>query len=262
MSWIDERISEYYAWLRDNTVIRQDGGTEWYAVSTPFVGQFNDHIEIFVKREDGRILLSDDGETLANLEMVGVNFSKSAWRKEMLRKALRNYGVALDGDNELTVTATDDSFASRKHDLLSAIMRVSDFDVLAKDNVVSVFTEDVQRYLDELGVIYTPTFILRGKSGLDSTFDFQIAGKKSELVVRSFPSLKQNSVGNFVFSLHDVKRKREEDTGKEFRSMALVDDTVSEPPRKFVDALKAYGTEVVMWSCKETVLSQRVRNIA
>ena len=68
MGWIDNRIAEYYQWLKDNTAIREDKGTGWGSVSTPFVGLFNDNIEIFVKKEsDTKILLSDDGETIENL---------------------------------------------------------------------------------------------------------------------------------------------------------------------------------------------------
>lgn len=51
MGWIDNRIAEYYQWLKDNTAIREDKGTGWGSVSTPFVGIFNDNIEIFVKKE-------------------------------------------------------------------------------------------------------------------------------------------------------------------------------------------------------------------
>ena len=42
MGWIDNRIAEYYQWLKDNTAIREDKGTGWFSVSTPFVGLFND----------------------------------------------------------------------------------------------------------------------------------------------------------------------------------------------------------------------------
>ena len=41
MGWIDNRIAEYYQWLKDNTAIREDKGTGWFSVSTPFVGLFN-----------------------------------------------------------------------------------------------------------------------------------------------------------------------------------------------------------------------------
>ena len=85
MGWIDNRIAEYYQWLKDNTAIREDKGTGWFSVSTPFVGLFNDNIEIFVKKEsETKILLSDDGETIENLFLSGVDVLRSQKRKDYM----------------------------------------------------------------------------------------------------------------------------------------------------------------------------------
>lgn len=51
MTWIDDRIQQYYAWMKDNTIVHEDNGTGWCSVSTPFIGIFNDHIQIFIKKE-------------------------------------------------------------------------------------------------------------------------------------------------------------------------------------------------------------------
>ena len=55
--------------------------------------------------------------------------------------------------------------------------------MMAKHNVNSIFKEDVKVYLDEQKIIYTPQFIAKGTSGLEFTFDFQIAGHQKELVI-------------------------------------------------------------------------------
>ena len=78
MNWLSEGVNEYYEWLKKRTFVGKDEATGWSVVSTPFVGIFNDTIDIFVKTQaDGRILLSDDGNTLGNLELLGVNFKSS-----------------------------------------------------------------------------------------------------------------------------------------------------------------------------------------
>lgn len=251
MGWIDYKITEYYLWLKDNTAIREDKGTGWFAVATPFVGLFNDSIEIFVKKvSDSEILLSDDGETIANLSMAGVDVLRSSKRREYLDKIVNNYGIKIEG-RELISISNGADFAKKKHALLSAIMSISDMDLLAKENVTSLFAEDVMSYVDNLGVTFTQMFIVRGKSGLDFNFDFQIAGKKSELVVKSFSSLRQNSVGNYLFCLNDVKEARESVTRKEFKSLAIINDVTSNPSKKLIDALRNYDTNVLLWSEKE-----------
>lgn len=251
MDWIEKKIEEYYSWLKDNTAIREDKGTGWFAVATPFVGLFNDHIEIFVKKKsENEVILSDDGETLTNLSLSGVDINRSQKRREYLQMIADNYGVLIE-KNEIITISNGADFARKKHALLAAIMSISDMDLLAKESVSSLFADDVMAYADQIGVTYTPMFIVRGKSGLDFNFDFQIAGRKSELVVKSFSTLRQNSVGNYLFCLGDVKSTRENTTKKEFKSMAIVNDVTSVPNTKLLDALYSYNTDVLLWSEKE-----------
>lgn len=251
MKWIENKIMEYYSWLKDNTAIREDKGTGWFAISTPFVGLFNDCVEIFVKKKsDTEILLSDDGETLGNLSLCGVDIYRSAKRKNYLQRILNNYGVTMENEEIVTVSNGAD-FAKKKHALISAIMSISDMDLLANENVSSMFAEDVIAYVKQKDILYTPMFIVRGKSGLDFNFDFQVAGKKSELVVKSFGNLRQNNVGSFIFCIQDVKEIREEATGKEFKSLAIVNDVTSKPSPKLIDAFYKYNTGVLFWSEKD-----------
>lgn len=246
MEWIDAKITEYYSWLKDNTAIREDKGTGWFAVSTPFVGLFNDNIEIFVKKiSESEIILSDDGETIGNLKMSGVDVSRSSKRKSYLQKMLSNHGILVDGE-ELYVKSNGADFAKKKHSLISAIMNISDMSLLAKDNISSLFSEDVMAFADLCNVIYTPSFIVRGKSGLDFNFDFQIAGRESELVVKSFNTLRQDNVSSYLFCVGDTREEREKQTGKSFRSLAIVNDAV-QPSDKLIEALHSYGTNVLLW---------------
>lgn len=250
MEWIEKKIAEYYSWLKDNTAIRQDKGTGWFAISTPFVGMFNDNIEIFVKQvSETQIDLSDDGETIGSLRLSGVDVLRSDKRKSYLHRILSNHGIFIEGD-ELKTVSNGADFAKKKHSLISAIMNVSDMSLLAKGNISSMFSEDVMSFADSRDVVYTPSFIIKGKSGLDFNFDFQIAGKNSELVVKSFSTLRQDSVGCFLFCLEDTRKKREMDTGKQFRSLAVVNDSVRQS-QKLIDALRSYDTDVLLWSKRE-----------
>lgn len=252
MTWIDEKISEYYKWLRDTTVIREDAGTGWAAISTPFVGMFNDCIEIFVKKvSESEFILSDDGETLRNLSLSGVEISRSRKRNEYLQKVLMNHGVDVE-KGEIVCRSNGADFARKKHSLISAIMSVSDMDMLANDSVKSMFSDDVLAFVKEKDLLITPSFMIRGKSGLDFTFDFQIAGKKTELVAKSFNTLRQNNVESFLFCLGDTKDARESITGKELRNVAIINDVNQEPSQKLLGAIKSYGADVMLWSEKNT----------
>ena len=82
-------------------------------------------------------------------------------------------------------------------------------EITAKHIVSSLFRDDVKQLLDEQEIIYTPQFITKGSSGIEFTFDFQIAGRNKELVLKSFNSLNKINVPNFLFSLDDIKPVRE-----------------------------------------------------
>lgn len=250
MEWIDEQINEYYKWLKDKTAIRKDNGTGWFAIDTPFIGLFNDNIEIFVKKvSDSEILLSDDGETLSNLSLSGVDISRSPKRKAYLQKIINNHGVRREKD-ELVITSNGADFARKKHALISAIMSISDMNMLSNENVASVFAEDVMAFADEKGITYTPMFIVRGKSGLDFNFDFQVAGRDTELVIKTFNTLRQNTISSYLFCLNDVRDNREQTTGKKFKSLTVINDITSKPSAKLIEALKAYDTHILLWSEK------------
>lgn len=248
---IKKLIANYYQWLADNTVVTHDRQTDWFAVNTPFVGLMNDHIEIFVKKDGERISLSDDGETLWNLESLGVNVLKSSTRRKIVQQIELNYGVKIM-DNEITAEATIDTFPAKKHALLQAIQQVSDLKMTRKQNTISMFSEEFKSYLDSENAIYTPQFNLIGKSGLSFVFDFQIAGRNDESVIRTFNSLNQSSVAGFLFGIGDIRDARENATGKKLHCMAVINDLERTPDKEFLSALREYDCKPLLWSQKGT----------
>lgn len=134
MGWIDNRIAEYYQWLKDNTAIREDKGTGWFSVSTPFVGLFNDNIEIFVKKEsDTKIFLSDDGETIENLFLSGVDVLRSQKRKDYMQKVANNFGIKITSEGEIVTESNGADFARKMNNFMSAISSISDMSRLSND---------------------------------------------------------------------------------------------------------------------------------
>lgn len=157
-NWVNELIDKYYDFLKGRTAIISETGSNWAIISTPFIGLFNDTLEIYAKNENGKILMSDDGVTLKNLELVGASLSRSPKRKDVLERILLTYGIQFN-NNELFVEATEQNFPQKKHNLISAISEINDLYMLAKHTVATVFKEDVQHFLDEQEIVYTPQFI-------------------------------------------------------------------------------------------------------
>lgn len=251
MSWLDDKLNEYFAWMRNNTIAKEDPLTGWSSISTPFTGLFNDNIQIYAKRENGEIILSDDGETLDNLSLSGFEISKSPQRKQYIDNILHNYGVTLNG-TELTIRTKDSDFPIQKHNLISAIAEIGDLSVLAKHTVASMFKEDVQNYLIEQNIIYTPQFIAKGATGLEFMFDFQIAGKEKEIVIKPFNVLTQSMVERFLFSWDDIRIVREKQSQKKLEGIAMINDTNTNPKEELISALESKNASVVLWSQRHT----------
>lgn len=246
-NWFEESIAQYYSWLKEKTFTKFDGQSEWVVVSTPFIGLFNDPIEIYMKMQGDTILLSDDGVTLRNLDLAGAGIMRSPKRKEWLDFILLNYGVELS-DGEITVRAKQAEFPQKKHNLICAISEISDMEITAKHIVSSLFREDVKHLLDEQNIIYTPQFITKGSTGIEFTFDFQIAGRDKELVLKSFNSLNKINVPSFLFSMDDIRPVREKSSGKQLLSLAVVNDEEKEIKPEFINALQSKNTDIIFWS--------------
>ncbi len=250
MSWINTLMDDYYHFLKEKTIVSAGSNTNWVEISTPFTGLFNDTVDIYAKKESNRILLSDDGNTLRNLELSGLEISRSPKRKEILDRILINYGVRIAND-ELVTEATEKDFPQKKLNLIAAITETSDMYYLARHTVASVFREDVKAYLDEHELIYTPHFISKGSTGLEFTFDFQIAYRKTEIVIKSFNSINKMNLPHFLFTWDDIKKVRERQTEKEIIGLAIINDIDRQVNEEYIEALNNYGAQHILWSERE-----------
>jgi hypothetical protein len=249
MSTIESLVNDYYSFLKDNTVIFTDANSGWTQISTPLLNTFNDAIDLYAKQQNGHILLSDDGETLRNLELCGVSINRSPKRKELLQQILLNYGIKRqNGNQELIVEADAKNFPQQKFNLLSAIVDINNLVMLSKHNVSSAFVEDIGAYLDEQQLIYTPHFISRGSTGLEFTFDFQIASKKTELVIKGFNTVNSMNLPHFLFAWEDIKKVRQQQVKKEVISLAILNDESKDVKTEYLTALQAKDADYIFWS--------------
>ena len=244
-------MDDYYAFLKEKTLVTASNSNDWIEISTPFVGLFNDTVDIYAKKEGNKIILSDDGNTLRDLELSGLEITRSPKRKEILDRILINYGVQMNNE-ELITEANEKDFPQKKLNLISAISETADMYYLARHTVASVFREDVKAYLDEQELIYTPYFISKGSTGLEFTFDFQIAYKNTEIVIKSFNSVNKMNLPHFLFTWDDIKKIREQQTQKDIIGLAVINDIDREVSDEYLSALNNKGAQYILWSQRHT----------
>lgn len=257
MNWVNTYVDDYYKWLREKTFIQQDSTSDWFLINTPFMGAFNDSIEIYARKNGDQLTLSDNGETMNNLELQGLNIQGSKKRKDLLDSILLSYGLTYV-NNEIIVETNLENFSQSKHNFLQAIIEINDLYVLSKNNVASIFKEDVRSYLDSQDIIYTPDFISKGATGLEFNFDFQIAQKSKEIVIKSFNIVNKQNLSTFLFSWEDIKPVREKSTKKDVRAIAVINDSEKVVKNEFLDALKAKNADYILWSERESEINKEL----
>src|SRR5579884_4333081 len=124
---IQHLLDQYIAWLKDKTVLRQV--KDWVEITTPYLDRHNDYLQIYARRTNGSVTLTDDGYTLTDLEQSGCLLDTPK-RKELLRQTLNGFGVE-ESQGRLTVEATPETFPFKKHNLLQAMLAVNDLFYLA-----------------------------------------------------------------------------------------------------------------------------------
>lgn len=255
LSELQRRVDDYFAWVRDRTVLKQvEGGRDYVEITTPHLDRHNDCIQFYVRRDGGGYLLTDDGSTITDLEMSGCKLD-SPKRQELLRLTLNGFGVERD-DQALIVHAMPQTFARKKHDLVQAMLAVNDMFALAGPTVTSLFIEDVAAWLELNEVRSVPRVKFAGRTGYDHTFDFIIPGFRDapERVVQTINHPSKNSAEAMILKWIDTRDAREKNSA----AYALLNDQEQSVPGGVTEALQNYDINPVPWSGRERIVKKLV----
>lgn len=243
---IDVLIDNYFKWLKDNTSTKLINDT-WSEITTPYLDRHNDCLQIYAKKENNNIVLTDDGYIINDLISSGCTLD-SQRRKEILSNTVKGFGVLLD-KNQITVKTSVDNFPQKKHDLIQAMLAVNDLFYLSKPQIQNLFFDDVVTWLDSNDIRYVQKAKFPGKSGFDYMFDFSIPKSKkySERLVQTVTNPSKDNSLNLVFKWLDTKDERPEKS----ILFALLNDTEKTISSQINDAFSNYGIKVIPWSQKE-----------
>ena len=247
---IQSLLDSYLKWLRDRTVVKQIN--DWVEITTPYLDRHNDYIQIYAKQSNGRFIITDDGETINDLEMSGCKIN-SPKRQDILRMILNGFGVQED-KGALQVNASRENFALRKHNLVQAMLAVNDMFYLAVPIVASLFYEDVTAWLDSNDVRYTPSVKFSGKSGYDHLFDFVIPKSKlePERILKTINRPSRETAQSVAFAWIDTREVRT----LESRAFAILNDSELTSANSVIDALISYNMKPILWSRRDEVIEE------
>ena len=245
MSWMEDMISDYRSWLQKEPTILRDSSTGWSVVPTPFVGLFNDLMEIFVKENGDDILLSDDGATLWNAESAGFDEDKPE-NKALLNLVLARYDVTLNDENHIIKRIRKEHFNQGKYGLSMAMLAIND--MASKGG--SIFQRNVKFQMLSQEVNALPQIQIRGRSGIDFTFDYIVSRPKVEYIIQSVSNLDMSVLASFVFGIEDVSDFRRLASEKDVKGIIIVNDIDKAVNKDYLRALTSRNMEYVLWSSR------------
>ncbi|MBF0458401.1 MAG: DUF1829 domain-containing protein [Nitrospirae bacterium] len=241
-------INQYLEWLRDKTTLK-DVGENWVQITTPHLDRHNDCLQIYVKKQNGGYIMTDDGYIINDLLNAGCKLD-SPKRQDLLRMSLAGFGIQKK-EEALEIHATAENFSLKKHNLIQAMLTVNDMFYLSKPTIQSLFFEEVESWLDLVDIRYIPKVKFTGKSGYDHMFDFVIPKSKTAPVriLQTINSPGRDTAQALAFKLIDTNEVRIDESS----AYAILNDQSDSIPSGVEEALKTYGVKPIRWSQREEI---------
>lgn len=241
-------VCDYYDWLKAETEVLSVPEQNWFAISTPFEGRFNDTIGLYIKKEGDRVYFSDDGETLGNIIACGGNV-KSGKIKTIIERTKLAYGIDIT-DNEIHIEVPNYQALKAKHRFISALIELNDIEI-EQGSVKPDFHNEISNYLyyafPELN--YTPFVTIKGETGLEYTYNFQcLVRDKEEIFIKAFNKIGKNLITPFLYSFLKIKNSRPKlNRNLPVRAIAIINDTV-DIDSAIINSIKQDGADFIPWS--------------
>lgn len=241
-------VDEYIKWFAGEIDVAKAGG--WSELTLPFLDRNNDHLQFYLKEIGGNVVITDDGRTFSNLELVG--FQRTEKRLDIMATIFRGFQIEWTEDARIELTCSKGDFPRRFHSLVQTVIAVDNLGYLSRENVRSMFLEDVAAYLREKEITYHANEEVRGKSGLNINFPFYIPAHKEygkayvQLVNQPKVNLKP-----ILFEWSDTKNARPKS-----KSISLINDLHIKPSQRFLKAFEEYEVVPILWSKKEDFVQE------
>ncbi len=224
-------------------------------VATPFLRRDNDAVVLRIEElTDGRLVITDDGETVDYLRLSGYAVRRNAAFQEQLQGIAESLGVRVQ-DEELLLETDEGGFAEALTAVARAAQHTSYLVYRGRGRATGRFEEQVQDALLRVGVRFERGPLVPGRTGLQQ-FAFHVNGDASALLQPISGSSREavrNKAERFVFRVVDVRAGASDEVALRapYRFFPILDDAgraaeVWDAPT--IEMLHAYSDGVIRWS--------------
>lgn len=248
--WIDD----YLKWMKTKySVTSFEDGDE---IMTPFTNIIGDRIAIYVSPlEKNRIRLSDDGTTLNDLMLLGIDIESDV-RSRIIKSIIHSFNISLATNKILKIDGKKEEFPVMKQSLIQAILRIDDLVMTRKSNVKNLFFEDVMNFFDDNEFKGLPSYSVTGGSGNSYRIPYAIGKSKSRplQLIQILNNADFQRISTEIVTLEDIKSNTEYDDDK-INYSVIFNDYDHDIKDKARNIAASRGLDVIPWSNKEKILN-------
>ena len=124
--------NDYTEFVKNNLIIKKiNEYHELYELLPPFFNQNGDSVSIYIQedKKEKKYFLTDDCQTINNLEMSGIELTED--KISLIRSICIKDGVRLV-DKEIQILASEEDLIAKTHSLIQVILRVDSLIFLEK----------------------------------------------------------------------------------------------------------------------------------
>lgn len=180
---MEKLISRYFDYLKDITQVRFIEKTGYYAISYPLPDRYDDFTTIYLKNDGNNILITDGGNSIMELYMLGIKVMENDHRKKLLEQSLRKRNLMLNTETYEIFTKTDfENFNDVFNYFLRGISNIQDFYLTKKEISKRIFADEFKDYLDSFlkdNIISEKEVSLASKNNKKLTFNYKLTSQDS-----------------------------------------------------------------------------------
>lgn len=239
---VNDLLKSHRDWLRGHTLVSQHG--KFVEISLPFLNRCNDYVNVYLTKDNDGYVLSDCGETLDELSLVGVEINTPK-REHLMNNALAGFGVDYE-NGLLKLRTTRENFGCNVNNFVQAILAVNDLYYIAKSGVTTNFRSNVVSWLKVKFPQFNERKEIIGKSGSSHSFHFAVRrhDENSTQVFKAISNPTLQAARNLVFSWIDTREKHFPNSS----AIAILNDRDQEIPSLVDKTLSQYEIAPVAWS--------------
>jgi hypothetical protein len=248
----DEIISAYFEAIKEGVSCKPMPNGR-LSIVLPFLYPDHDNVEVFVKENANTVIVSDLGETMRRLDMIGLDTHTSATTAYQVERISGGLQVSME-DGVLFKEGDSNDIGKLLFDVVSACTAIGDLAFGSRGFQPLTFEEEVATLLKSNDFSFARGRTVRGRSSREYKIDFMVTTMHRVSYVHTLSAQSRSGVLAWVNATFAMWSDIETGGEKVTRKVSLLNSETDKIVEGDVNLLSQVST-VFRWSEKNQFLS-------